>query len=247
MENYLGIKHPAGAYDQIFITVRQLQVCTYGALSLTRERVCRLQLLLTLASAVILGSESRKARDHILLSQIWDFRFPRLLQPAGLRWRYSLPPPYNPFTRTVHKHRFHQYLYCCMRILYRWNVFTKPLPRNCSKLYNIAWRMVVTLKGEYLSRFWVQKTLKRRLGVWNKKESKIEEICSTNGLVNCSILSTLLQILYQQTSHGRKTTHMGEMRNAQNTVVWNPAGTHHSGDQAYVWRNHYKNLTAMCG
>jgi hypothetical protein len=38
--------------------------------SLWRERVCRLQLLLVLASAVILGSESRGTRDHILLSQI---------------------------------------------------------------------------------------------------------------------------------------------------------------------------------
>jgi hypothetical protein len=37
-----------------------------------RERVCRLQLLLVLASAVILGSESRGIRDHILLSQIRD-------------------------------------------------------------------------------------------------------------------------------------------------------------------------------
>jgi hypothetical protein len=38
----LGIKHPSGAYDQIFITVRQLQACWCGALSLTRGRVCRL-------------------------------------------------------------------------------------------------------------------------------------------------------------------------------------------------------------
>jgi hypothetical protein len=35
-----------------------------------RGWVCRLQLLLALASAVILGSESRGTRDHILLSQI---------------------------------------------------------------------------------------------------------------------------------------------------------------------------------
>jgi hypothetical protein len=35
-------KHPSGAYDQIFITVRQLRVCWCGALSLTRGRVCRL-------------------------------------------------------------------------------------------------------------------------------------------------------------------------------------------------------------
>jgi hypothetical protein len=38
----LGIKHPSGAYDQIFITVRQLQACWCGALSLTTGRACRL-------------------------------------------------------------------------------------------------------------------------------------------------------------------------------------------------------------
>jgi hypothetical protein len=42
----LGMKHPSGAYDKIFITVGQLRVCWCGALSLTRERVCRLQFLL---------------------------------------------------------------------------------------------------------------------------------------------------------------------------------------------------------
>jgi hypothetical protein len=68
----LGVKHPSGAYDQIFITVRHLRVCSCGALSLMRERVCRLQLLRVLARAVILGSESRGSRNHILLSQIRD-------------------------------------------------------------------------------------------------------------------------------------------------------------------------------
>jgi hypothetical protein len=38
----LGIKHPFGAYDQIFITVWWLQDCWCGALSLTRGRVCHL-------------------------------------------------------------------------------------------------------------------------------------------------------------------------------------------------------------
>jgi hypothetical protein len=65
-----GIKHPSGAYDQIFITVRQLRVSWCGVVSLTRRRVLRLRLLLVLASAVILGPESRGARDHILLPQI---------------------------------------------------------------------------------------------------------------------------------------------------------------------------------
>jgi hypothetical protein len=66
----LGVKHPSGAYDHIFIIARQLRGSSLGALSLTIEQVCRLQLLLGLSSAVIFGSESRGTRDHILLSQI---------------------------------------------------------------------------------------------------------------------------------------------------------------------------------
>jgi hypothetical protein len=34
-------------------------------------------------------------RDHILLSQIWDFPFRRLLRLAGSRWRYSTMPPHG--------------------------------------------------------------------------------------------------------------------------------------------------------
>jgi hypothetical protein len=75
----LGIKHASGAYDQILISVRQLRVCWCGALFLTGGRVCRFQMLLALASAVILASESPGNRDHILLSQIRGFPFRRLL------------------------------------------------------------------------------------------------------------------------------------------------------------------------
>jgi hypothetical protein len=123
----LQIKHPSGASDQILITVSQLRVCWCGALSLTRERVCRLQLLLGLASKVILGSESRGNRDNILLSPIGDFPFRRLLRLAGLRWRYSTPPPHGLrlstelfCLTTLHgpnrKHRSPQFLYCCRRV-----------------------------------------------------------------------------------------------------------------------------------
>jgi hypothetical protein len=54
-----------------------LQLNTYSYSSyvtsfLTRGWVCRLQLLLVLASAVILRSESRGTHDRILLSQIRD-------------------------------------------------------------------------------------------------------------------------------------------------------------------------------
>jgi hypothetical protein len=39
--------------------------------------------------------ESLGTRDHILLPQVWDFRFHRLLQLAGSRWRYSTLPPHG--------------------------------------------------------------------------------------------------------------------------------------------------------
>jgi hypothetical protein len=53
----------------------QLNICGYSPYvtsSLTRGWVCRLQLLLVLASVVILRSESHGTHDHILLSQIRD-------------------------------------------------------------------------------------------------------------------------------------------------------------------------------
>jgi hypothetical protein len=53
----------------------QLNTCGHGPYvtsSLTRGWVCRLQLLMAFAIAVILRSETRGTRDHILLSQIRD-------------------------------------------------------------------------------------------------------------------------------------------------------------------------------
>jgi hypothetical protein len=78
-----------------FITVRQLRVCLFEALSLTRGQVCHLQLPLVLVSSAILESESRGVRDHILLSKILGFRFLRLLRLTGLRWRNSTSPPHG--------------------------------------------------------------------------------------------------------------------------------------------------------
>jgi hypothetical protein len=90
----LGIKHPSGAYDQLFIIVRQLRVCWYGGRSLTSGRVCRLQLLLALDSAVILSPNlegqvpvfiSPRNRMAQLYPQALGFLFRRLLRLAGLR------------------------------------------------------------------------------------------------------------------------------------------------------------------
>jgi hypothetical protein len=89
----------------------QLRSCFCGAPSLMRGRVCLLYMLLVLASAVFLGFESLGTRDHILLSQIWDFPFRRLLRLAGSRWRYSTQPhssscpDYNILARIAQKHR----------------------------------------------------------------------------------------------------------------------------------------------
>jgi hypothetical protein len=71
-------------------------------LSLTRGRVCRLQLLLALASANIFGSDFHGTRDHNLLSQIRDFHFRRLLRLAGLRWRNSTPYPHGILLSHIH-------------------------------------------------------------------------------------------------------------------------------------------------
>jgi hypothetical protein len=105
--------------------ISQLNSCGYSPYvksPLTRGRVRRLQLLLALASAVILRSESHVTHGHILLCQIRDFPnlegqvpvsisprnrvpwlypqaqgsvFVALLRLAGLRWRYWTPPAHG--------------------------------------------------------------------------------------------------------------------------------------------------------
>jgi hypothetical protein len=62
-------------YREICHIIFQMNTCSHNSYvtsSLTRGWICRLQLLLGLASAVILRSEPRGTHDHILLSQIRD-------------------------------------------------------------------------------------------------------------------------------------------------------------------------------
>jgi hypothetical protein len=49
---------PCGAHDQIFITAWQLRACFCGAPTLTRGWVWLLYMIMSLASAIFLGSES---------------------------------------------------------------------------------------------------------------------------------------------------------------------------------------------
>jgi hypothetical protein len=67
----LGAK-PLETEGQNFFQLNTCGHSPYVTSSMTREWVCRLQLLLALAIAVILRSESRGTHDHILLPQIRD-------------------------------------------------------------------------------------------------------------------------------------------------------------------------------
>jgi hypothetical protein len=106
----LGVKHPSGAQDQIFINARHLLVCWCRTPSLTRRRVCHLQLLLVFASAVIIGSESRGTHDPISLSQIRDYPKsgiprPPYLYPPGTGWPSYIPRHWVPFSSPPTTHR----------------------------------------------------------------------------------------------------------------------------------------------
>jgi hypothetical protein len=111
------------SFPSVEIMFRQFGVCYYGAVSMTKGRVCNLQLLLDLASTVFLRSESCGTHGHILLPQFWEslnmegkvavFISPKeqggpvipppprtlgslfivFLRLAGLRWSYSNSPP----------------------------------------------------------------------------------------------------------------------------------------------------------
>jgi hypothetical protein len=78
-----GVKHPFGAYDQICITVRQLRVCWCGALSLARDRVCRLQLLFQNVHEQLI---KKNLFDVILISQHSGLMFGNSLKRLQESW-----------------------------------------------------------------------------------------------------------------------------------------------------------------
>jgi hypothetical protein len=92
----IGVEPHLGLMTRYLLLFDSYGLVFVGGPSLTRGRVCLFYMLLALANAVILGSESQETRHHILLPQIWDFPFRRVLRLAGLRWRYSTPPPQTP-------------------------------------------------------------------------------------------------------------------------------------------------------
>jgi hypothetical protein len=197
---WLGIKHPSETYDQNFFPVRQLRVCWCGALSLTRGRVCRLQLMLVLASAIILRPESRGTCGHILLSQIRDFPFRRLLWLAGLRWRYSTLPPRgrDPATlRTEHLNdpeirRIVQEVEAGQRP--EWNDITDPSPTYES--YWAQWKSLAEING-ILERNWESAN----------GRSKIFQMCWPNYILDrqeVTCVSTKPQISFGNGTNGSR-------------------------------------------
>jgi hypothetical protein len=122
-------------------------------------------MLLALARAVFLGSESLGTHGHILLSQFWDFSFRLLLWLAGSRWRNSTPPPHgcdlndlvcpfcNPSARTTQK----------TQLLYCWGgVFTALLHKNCHGADHIENTALLFLRtfvsaGTFLPSFCLEK------------------------------------------------------------------------------------------
>jgi hypothetical protein len=102
--------------------------------------LCRLQLLLSLASAVILGFESSGTRDYILLPQIPDFPFCRLLRLAGLRWRWSTTP-----SHVIMKILFNTNSYilrdCLCGLVIRVPGYRSRDPEFDSRRYQIFWEV----------------------------------------------------------------------------------------------------------
>jgi hypothetical protein len=97
---HLGAK-PLETDDQHFLQQNTCGHRPYVTSSLTRVCGCHLQLLLVLASAVILRSESRGAHDHILLSQIRNFlnledQVPIFISP-GTGWPGYIFRHWDPF------------------------------------------------------------------------------------------------------------------------------------------------------
>jgi hypothetical protein len=94
-----------------------------GAPSLTRGRVCLWYMLLVLASVVFIGSDSLGTRDHILLSQIWDFPLRRLLRSV----RLLTCSAYNISARTAKRTPF----LCCSPVSsVETRLFAEPLLSN---------------------------------------------------------------------------------------------------------------------
>jgi hypothetical protein len=102
----LGIKHPSGAYDHIFITAKTVAgLLMWGALFDERTG---LSFTITADPRQHSHTMIRVPCDSRPYFTVSDLRLPfrRLLRFAGSRWRYSTPPPHGIVSqkKTFHNH-----------------------------------------------------------------------------------------------------------------------------------------------
>jgi hypothetical protein len=90
----LGIKHPSGADDQTFITLRQLQVCWSETLALSRGYVVVYNCCWPLRHSHSRVRVQWESRPYFTASNS-RLPFRRLVQLARIRWKYSTPPPHG--------------------------------------------------------------------------------------------------------------------------------------------------------
>jgi hypothetical protein len=161
---YLGIRHSSEAYDQIFILVWQSLVCWFGAPSLTRGRVCRLQLLLAFASAVIFGSFYCLKFETSLFVASYDSQG----HGGGIRPRLhtghsceSITCPFMSRFGPQTEHTLERFLCCNLRICCHGNACLpircpatvySALPGECAQR-NIAQQMIIFRLSGVMSQY----------------------------------------------------------------------------------------------
>jgi hypothetical protein len=107
----LGIKHPSGAYDQIFIIVRQLLLCLYGALSLTRERVSR---LLCCWSSTVQSFSGPISVAPVTIFSVSDSRLPFPSPPTTRRATVEVFDPTS--TRDLLTYHLRRFILCLLYV-----------------------------------------------------------------------------------------------------------------------------------
>jgi hypothetical protein len=151
---------PLRSAKSIFFQLSTWGFCPYGTSSLTWGWVCRLQLLLALANAVILGSESRGTHDCILLSEIRD-------------------SPNLEDTDCRRKHRFQQYLYCCVMIHCCGDVFVSDFCGSSASILSVT--LIIRFSRNLLSTGGVHKSTyiliwRRRARKWPLTSTSVAEV-----------------------------------------------------------------------
>jgi hypothetical protein len=154
----VGIKHPSGAYDKIFITVTQLRVCWCGALSQTRGPVCRLQLLLSSPDQSFSGPSPMG-----LVSILYCLRFETSLFVASYDsqgYGGNIPPrlhtgsslsnpgsllPLQMLVRLHRRHQVEQFLCCCVGC-HGSHMFSNLLPGS-DPFVAICWNLRIRCHG----------------------------------------------------------------------------------------------------